>query len=131
MGCYYIYKGKQYQELDNLYPILLGEMEEQASVVKVENGKETTVKINTELFPDKRDIVVNGGYENSLKDKGNSSKTKLNNIKISAKGKMTYSYGQYQGDIKSETTLEAIKNGERTATTRYEADRHLDSWNGQ
>ena len=55
MGCYYIYKGKQYQELDNLYPILLGEMEEQASVVKVENGKETTVKINTELFPDKRD----------------------------------------------------------------------------
>ena len=67
-------------------------------------------------------------YENSLKDKGNSSKTKLNNIKVSAKGKMTYSYGQYQGDIKSETTLEAIKNGERTATTRYEADGHLEYW---
>ena len=59
MGCYYIYKGKQYQELDNLYPILLGEMEEQASVVKVENGKETTVKINTELFPDKRESLFN------------------------------------------------------------------------
>ena len=58
MGCYYIYKGKQYQELDNLYPILLGEMEEQASVVKVENGKETTVKINTELFPDKKETVL-------------------------------------------------------------------------
>ena len=55
MGCYYIYKGKQYQELDNLYSVLLGEMEKEASVVKVENGKETTVKINTELSPDKRD----------------------------------------------------------------------------
>ena len=58
MGCYYIYKGKQYQELDNLYPVLLGEMEKEASVVKVENGKETTVKINTELFPDKRDVTL-------------------------------------------------------------------------
>ena len=127
MNCYYLYKGKQYQELDDLYPVLLGEMEAQESVVKVENGKETTVKINTELFPDKRSIVEDV-YENSLKDKGNSSKTKLNNIKVSAKGKMTYSYGQYQGDIKSETTLEAIKNGERTATTRYEVDGHLEYW---
>ena len=58
MGCYYIYKGKQYQELDDLYPVLLGEMEEQESVVKVENGKETTVKINTELFPDKKDTGI-------------------------------------------------------------------------
>ena len=55
MSCYYLYKGKQYQELDDLYPVLLGEMEEQAGVVKVENGKETIVKINTELFPDKKD----------------------------------------------------------------------------
>ena len=55
MSCYYIYKEKQYKELDDLYPVLLGEMEAQASVVKVENGKETTVKINTELFPDKKD----------------------------------------------------------------------------
>ena len=54
MNCYYLYKGKQYQDVNDLYPILLGEMEEQAGVVKVENGKETTVKINTELFPDKR-----------------------------------------------------------------------------
>ena len=58
MNCYYLYKGKQYQELDNLYPVLLGEMEAQASVVKVENGKETTVKINTELFPDKKETVL-------------------------------------------------------------------------
>ena len=58
MSCYYIYKGKQYQELDDLYPVLLGEMEAEVGVVKVENGKETTVKINTELFPDKRDVVL-------------------------------------------------------------------------
>ena len=58
MSCYYIYKEKQYQELDNLYSVLLGEMEKEASVVKVENGKETTVKINTESFPDKRDEVL-------------------------------------------------------------------------
>ena len=58
MGCYYLYKGKQYQELDDLYSVLLGEMEKEASVVKVENGKETTVKINTELFPDKKETVL-------------------------------------------------------------------------
>ena len=57
MSCYYIYKGKQYQELDDLYPVLLGEMEAEVGVVKVENGKETTVKINTELFPDKRNEI--------------------------------------------------------------------------
>ena len=57
MSCYYIYKEKQYKELDDLYPVLLGEMEAQESVVKVENGKETTVKINTELFPDKRNEI--------------------------------------------------------------------------
>ena len=82
------------------------------------HGLENHVKEILEILPNR----------SSLKDKGKSSKTKLNNIKISAKGKMTYSYGQYQGDIKSETTLEAIKNGERTATTRYEADGHLEYW---
>ena len=58
MSCYYIYKEKQYQELDDLYPVLLGEMEAQESVIKVENGKETTVKINTELFPDKKETFL-------------------------------------------------------------------------
>ena len=69
MSCYYIYKEKQYKELDDLYPVLLGEMEEQASVVKVENGKETTVKINTELFPDKRDKVLKPGVEEVFQEK--------------------------------------------------------------
>ena len=66
MSCYYIYKAKQYKELDDLYPVLLGEMEAEVGVVKVENGKETTVKINTELFPDKRESLplVSTGFTN-------------------------------------------------------------------
>lgn len=47
----------------------------------------------------------------------------------SAKGKMTFSYGNNKrNDVTSNTTLEAIKNGERTATTRYESDGHIEYW---
>ncbi len=49
--------------------------------------------------------------------------------KVSAKGKMTFSYGSSKrSDVNSNTTFEAIKNGERTATTRYESDGHIDYW---
>ena len=42
---------------------------------------------------------------------------------------MTFSYGNNKRtDITSDTTFDAIKNGERTATTRYESDGHLDYW---
>nr|DAX32489.1 MAG TPA: The ASCH domain adopts a beta-barrel fold similar to that of the PUA domain [Caudoviricetes sp.] len=42
---------------------------------------------------------------------------------------MIYSYeGQSAPGIQSKTTLEAIKNGERTATTRYESDGNIDYW---
>jgi hypothetical protein len=45
------------------------------------------------------------------------------------KAKMTFNYGQNKRpDITSATTFEAIKNGERTATTRYESDGHIDYW---
>ena len=44
-------------------------------------------------------------------------------------GKMSFSYnGLSRLDVKATTTLGAIKNGERTATTRYESDGHLDYW---
>lgn len=44
-------------------------------------------------------------------------------------GQMTFSYGKgRRADIKSDTTLEAIINGERTATTRYSTDGHIDYW---
>ena len=52
-----------------------------------------------------------------------------NNLTPSAKGKMTFSYGSNRrSDIIANTTLEAIKNGERTATTRYESDGHIEYW---
>lgn len=42
---------------------------------------------------------------------------------------MNYNYGKdKRDDIKSKSTLEAIKNGERTSTTRYESDGHIDFW---
>ena len=54
----------------------------------------------------------------------------VNTIKTpNAKGKMTFAYGiNKRNDVTSNTTLEAIKNGERTATTRYESDGHIDYW---
>jgi len=55
--------------------------------------------------------------------------TRNNQNIISARGKMTFSYGNNKRtDIKATTTFEAIKNGERTATTRYESDGHIDYW---
>ena len=42
---------------------------------------------------------------------------------------MIFSYGDNKRkDVTSKTTLEAIKKGERTATTRYESDGHIDYW---
>lgn len=47
----------------------------------------------------------------------------------SAKGKMAFSYGNNKrNDVISNTTLDAVKNGERTATTRYESDGHIEYW---
>ena len=66
-----------------------------------------------------------------VKEDSSSATTKkeIKNKVISAKGKMTFSYGNNKrNDIISTTTFEAIKNGERTATTRYESDNHIDYW---
>ena len=42
---------------------------------------------------------------------------------------MNYDYGtNKRSDVTAESTLQAIKNGERTATTRYESDKHIDFW---
>ena len=44
-------------------------------------------------------------------------------------GNMTFSYGaNKRSDVKADTTFDAILNGERTATTRYESDGNLDYW---
>ena len=45
------------------------------------------------------------------------------------KGNMTFDYGEYgRSGLKSKSTIEAVRNGERTATTRYESQGHLDYW---
>lgn len=51
------------------------------------------------------------------------------NLVPSKKGKMSFNYGtNKRSDITSDSTFNAIKAGERTATTRYESDGHLDYW---
>ena len=56
----------------------------------------------------------------------NSSKLNLTPVR---KGKMTFSYGSSKrSDVTSFTTIDAIRNGERTATTRYISDGHIDYW---
>lgn len=47
------------------------------------------------------------------------------------KGNMTYDYGENgRPGLQSKSTIEAIRNGERTATTRYKSQGHLDYWKG-
>lgn len=45
------------------------------------------------------------------------------------KSNMTFDYGEHgRPGLKSKSTIEAVRNGERTATTRYESQGHLDYW---
>ena len=54
--------------------------------------------------------------------------SKLNLTPVKS-GQMTFSYGvNKRNDVNSSTTLDAIRNGERTATTRYSSDGHIDYW---
>ena len=58
-----------------------------------------------------------------------STETSQASPEVKAKGKMTFAYGNNKrSDIFASTTIEAIKRGERTATTRYESDGNIDYW---
>jgi predicted NAD-dependent protein-ADP-ribosyltransferase YbiA (DUF1768 family) len=61
-----------------------------------------------------------------------SNQVAINNIARTPKtlkGKMSFDYGKNKRpDIKVDTTFDAILNGQRTATTRYESDDNLDYW---
>lgn len=51
------------------------------------------------------------------------------NYRVNYEGGMFYYYGNNKRqDVKSNSTLEAIKRGERTATTRFESDGKIDYW---
>ena len=53
----------------------------------------------------------------------------IEGITPSFKGKMTYAFnGESRQGVKSATTIEAIKNRERTATTRYSSDGNIAYW---
>lgn len=71
-------------------------------------------------------------YQNVIKKSGKgkapASDSKLNLTPIRS-GQMTFSYGtNKRNDVTSSTTLDAIRNRERTATTRYSSDGHIDYW---
>lgn len=51
------------------------------------------------------------------------------NVKHDFKGTMLFDYGNNKNsNVTASSTIEAIGNGERTATTRYESDGHMDYW---
>ena len=57
------------------------------------------------------------------------SKDSIINLSPAKTGKMTFSYGSNKREnVKSSTTIDAIRNRERTATTRYESDGHIEYW---
>jgi hypothetical protein len=50
------------------------------------------------------------------------------NYRANYEEKMSYYGNNKRQDVKSNSTLEAIKRGERTSTTRYESDGNIDYW---
>ena len=65
----------------------------------------------------------------ALADIINNVDKNIEAITPSFKGKMTYAFnGESRQGVKSATTIEAIKNGERTATTRYSSDGNINYW---
>ena len=58
-----------------------------------------------------------------------SSNELQSSVETKIKGKMTFSYGNNKReDVTADDTFEAIKRGERTATTRYESDGNIEYW---
>lgn len=72
--------------------------------------------------------VYQSVIKKSRKGQAPASNSKLNLTPVKS-GQMTFSYGtNKRDDVTSSTTLDAIRNGERTATTRYSSDGHIDYW---
>ena len=88
------------------------------------NGRSTKQMID--LFVAAGEIPTNVQFNDSVAKYFNNSKS---NINIAAEGNMTFSYnGNKRNDVSAETTFDAILMGERTATTKYESDGHIDYW---
>lgn len=89
-----------------------------ADVIVLDQG--TADRNNTEYIVRNPGVIIS---ENELKE------SFIEAITPSFKGKMTYAFnGESRQGVKSATTIEAIKNRERTATTRYSSDGNIDYW---
>lgn len=125
-----------------------GNTEVGVSIIK--DGSTYTISVPNEFDIDKDrataftqalyDLIPSGAEVTS--DDDSKSKTILNLVKEHGlienekvpitpkfKGKMSFSYNnQKKEGVTANTTLEAIKNRERTATTRYTSDGNIDYW---
>lgn len=79
-------------------------------------------------------MTIEDVYQNIIKKSG-KGKAPSRNSKLfvdttpKLKGKMSFAFGNQRANgVTATTTLEAIKRGERTATTRYTSDGNIDYW---
>jgi pyruvate/2-oxoglutarate dehydrogenase complex dihydrolipoamide acyltransferase (E2) component len=97
-----------------------------AQVSKMELRKDLGFQVKYDLDTyNKEDLERKYGKGKIIKD----TKIVKQPIKASLSGKMTFAYGDNKrDDITATTTAEAIKNGERTSTTRYESQGNIKYW---
>lgn len=79
-------------------------------------------------------MTIENVYQSVIKKSG-KGKAPSRNSKLfvdttpKLKGKMSFAFGNQRANgVTATTTLEAIKRGERTATTRYTSDGNIDYW---
>lgn len=79
-------------------------------------------------------MTIENVYQSVIK-KSSKGKAPSRNSKLfvyttpKLKGKMSFAFGNQRANgVTATTTLEAIKRGERTATTRYTSDGNIDYW---
>ncbi len=115
---------------DVVNSIVENNINEQETVREVQNDENQDlvdpVNEETQLY---KQSTTNNLYEENMGDValgfilGDKKQTPK------AKGKMTYSYGNNKrGDLLANTTFDAIKSGERTATTRYVSQGNIEYW---
>jgi ABC-type dipeptide/oligopeptide/nickel transport system ATPase subunit len=91
-------------------------------------GNQTDEKFIT-TFTEESDVTLEytNKFEKPLAKITPMAETKAEPVTFT--GKMTFAYGSNKrSDVESDTTFDAIKAGERTATTRYESDGKIDYW---
>lgn len=107
---------------DEYYYIPVGKLEK----YEFEDNSQITTN-NVEHNIDYYIQIINGIDGNNINNETTEEETEIKPTKLRAK--MTYAYGNNKrSDVTATTTLEAIKLGQRTATTRYESDKHINFW---